>query len=463
MDLAKFEKSPVGRLVPIEVDEAGQQVEHVAFMPSPLPPQVSLSQTTWAAAIDAGNHLGRLDAIARELLPNPTLLARPTIRREAVSTSALEGTYAPAADVLSSEVDGDRPRSQAVVEVLNFIAATERGIGQLKHLPVCMRLACELQGILVAGTPSADWQAGQVRETQVLIGPYKGCSIREAHFVPPPPGDLLQDGLDEWERWIHDADGLHPVVRIAMAHYQFEALHPFTDGNGRIGRLVAILQLIEFEILQEPLINLSPYFESRSERYRYLLREVSASGAWDEWISFFCEALSAQAQDAETRIRELLAWRDDTTEMLKSRKVKGVALDITAKLIEFPSLTVKAEADTHGVSVQAANNAVARLEEFGVLEEVTGKSYNRVFQAPAVLQILFRADASKPDIAASVRPYAERYSGRRRLTPSQECPIFCPMNTVDPTGSARTSGTLNAEITQFPDVAGHSGRFRGHS
>ncbi|MCP4306395.1 MAG: Fic family protein [bacterium] len=359
-------------------------------MPAPLPQEIGLSQTTWAAAIDAGHHLGRLDAIARELLPNPTLLARPTIRREAVSTSALEGTYAPVADVLSSEVDADRPRSQAVVEVLNFITATERGIEQLEELPVCLRMARELQGVLVAGTPSADWQAGQVRQTQVLIGPYKGCSIREAHFVPPPPGELLEEGLESWERWIHDADGLHPLVRIAIAHYQFEALHPFTDGNGRIGRLLAILQLIEFKILQEPLINLSPYFESRSERYRYLLREVSADGAWDEWITFFCEALSAQAQDAETRIRELLAWRDETLEMLKARKVKGVALDITTELIEFPSLTVKAEADAHNVSVQAANNAVSRLVEFGVLEEVTGKSYNRVFQAPAVLQILFR-------------------------------------------------------------------------
>jgi len=390
MDVARFSDSPAGKLVPIEIDEAGHTVTHFAFLPSPLRRKVHLEQATWAAAIDASHHLGRLDAIARELLPNPTLLARPTIRREALSTSALEGTYAPAADVLSSEVDIDRPRTQAVVEVLNFIAATERGIERLNELPVCMRMAKELQGILVAGTPSEDWQAGQVRQTQVLIGPYKGCSIREAHFVPPPPGSLLVEGLDQWESWMHEASGLHPLVRIAMAHYQFESLHPFTDGNGRIGRLLAILQLIEFGILEEPLINLSPYFEARSERYRYLLREVSTVGAWDDWIAFFCEALGAQAQEAVSRIRELLAWRDGAVETLKTKRVKGVALDVTAKLIEFPSLAVKGVADSHGVSVQAANNAVARLVEFGVLEEVTGKSYNRVFQAPAVLQILFR-------------------------------------------------------------------------
>jgi Fic family protein len=386
----RFEASPVGRVVPITVDEGGRPVEHIAFVPAPLPTSVDFPAPVWSKAIEAANHLGRLDAIARELLPNPTLLARPTIRREAVSTSALEGTYAPAAEVLSSEVDEDRPRSQAVVEILNFISATEHGIRRLADLPVCVRLACELQDILVRGTSAQDWQSGQVRETQVIIGPYKGCSIREAHYIPPPPGGTLLDGLAAWEEWLHGATEVHPVIRIALSHYQFEALHPFTDGNGRIGRLLAILQLIEFEILGEPLINLSPYFEARDEQYRHLLREVSATGDFGKWVEFFCDGLGVQAGDAEARIRELLAWRDDTIALLKHRRVKGVALDVAAGLIELPSVTVKAVAETHHVSNQAANNAVARLADLRVLEEVTGRSYNRVFQAPAVLDILFR-------------------------------------------------------------------------
>lgn len=387
---SKFRDSPVGRLVPIHVEEGGKGVDHLAFVPAPLPDDVQLRATTWAAAIDAGHRLGRLDAIARELLPNPTLVSRPTIRREAVSTSALEGTFAPAAEVLSSEVDEDRPRSQAVVEVINFIRATEHGIERLRELPVCTRLACELQEILVRGTPSEDWQAGRVRETQVIIGPYKGCSVREAHFIPPPPGDELTHGLSEWERWINDATDVHPVVRVALGHYQFEALHPFTDGNGRIGRLLAILQLIESGLLGEPLINLSPYFEVRADQYRHLLREVSATGSLDGWVRFVCEGWAAQASDAEGRIRDLLGWRDGTLALLKRERVKGVALDVTAKLIEHPSVTVKAVAEAHQVTNQAANSAVARLTDLGVLEEVTGRSYNRVFQAPAVLDILFR-------------------------------------------------------------------------
>lgn len=285
MPVDRLQNSPLGRLVPISVTEGGRPVEHFAFVPAPLPDRLELSQNAWAVVIDAAHHLGRFDAIARELLPNPMLLSRPTIRRDAVSTSALEGTYAPAAEVLSSEVDEDRPRSQAVVKVLNFIQATDRGIQLIGQLPVCVRMACELQGILVGGTPSEDYQAGNVRQTQVIIGPYKGCSVKEATYIPPPPGEELSAGLSAWERWTYETTDLHALVRIALSHCQFEALHPFTDGNGRIGRLLAILQLIEFGILAEPLINLSPFFGAHDGRYRHLVGQVSETGAVEDWWS----------------------------------------------------------------------------------------------------------------------------------------------------------------------------------
>jgi Fic family protein len=397
----RFQPSTTGRLVPINVDEVGRRVEHVAFVPDPLPATFDLSARTWSVAADAAHRLGRLDALAKALLPNPMLVARPTIRREAVSTSALEGTFAPAAEDFSSEIDEDLPRSHAVAEVINFIHATEHAIERRSTLPISTRLACELQRILFVGTASEDWQAGNVRQTQVIIGPYKGCSVLEASYIPPPPGDLLADGMSSWEQWIHADSDLHAVVRVAAAHYQFEALHPFTDGNGRIGRLIAILQLIDYGLITEPLVNLSPYFEARSDQYRYLLREVSTRGAWDEWITFFCQALADQAIDAETRIRGLLTWKTDTLSMLRSKRVKGVALAVTEKLIEHPTITVKHVADVHGVSVQAANSAVTRLVEFGVVSEITGRNYNRVFTAHAVVDILFdtgtRRRARQPD------------------------------------------------------------------
>ena len=395
MERKRFGPEATGRLVPISVDEAGRQVDHVAFVPDPLPSTLELAARTWSDVANAAHLLGRLDALAKELLPNPTLVARPTIRREAVSTSALEGTFAPAAEVLSSEIDEELPRSHAVTEVINFIRATEHAIERRNTLPISTRLACELQRILVVGTASEDWQAGQVRQTQVIIGPYKGCSILEASYIPPPPGDPLTDGLSAWEKWIHTEGDLHPLIRVAAAHYQFEALHPFTDGNGRIGRLIAILQLIDYGLLTEPLINLSPYFEARSDQYRYLLREVSTRGAWNEWIAYFCQAIAAQAADAEARIRALLAWRDSTLTMLREARVKGVAIAVTEKLIEYPTVTVKNIADSHNVSAQAANNAVTRLVNLGVLSEITGRNYNRVFSAPAVFDILFRGAASQ--------------------------------------------------------------------
>jgi Fic family protein len=188
---------------------------------------------------------------------------------------------------------------------------------------------------------------------------------------------------------------------VAAAHYQFEALHPFTDGNGRIGRLIAILQLIDYGLLTEPWINLSPYFEVRSDQYRYLLREVSTRGTWDEWISYFCQAIAEQAADAEARIRALLAWRDSTLTMLRTTRVKGVAIAVTEKLIEYPTVTVKNIAESHNVSAQAANNAVTRLVDLGVLSEITGRNYNRVFSAPAVFNILFSGDASQ---TRTIRP-----------------------------------------------------------
>ena len=245
MEIDKFENSPTGSLVPISVEEHDQQVNHVAFLPHELEPLIDLRPDTWGKAIRAAEMLGRLDAVTGELGVDPVLLSRPTVRREAVSTSALEGTFAPAEEVLKSEVDADLPRSPAVQEILNFIEATNHGMQRLPDFPIGTRLACELQDILIRGTESDDYQRGKLRKTQVIIGPYKGCSVKEATYVPPPPGTELVGGMDAWEKWLNEDSELHIVVRIAVAHYQFEALHPFTDGNGRIGRLLAILQLVE--------------------------------------------------------------------------------------------------------------------------------------------------------------------------------------------------------------------------
>lgn len=391
--MERFADSPVGQLVPVEVPVGDKMVRQQAFVPSPLPDELTLSQATWSAAMNAAVELGQLAGMTRSLQVEPTLLAGLTVRREALSTSALEGTYAPVVDVLASEASPLSPRTTAITEVLNFVHAADHGVRRLAELPVCMRLACELHAILVEGTPSEDYQKGQVRETQVAVGASVTVPpaerLRNARFVPPPPGRVLIDGLSQWERWSNTAV-MHPLVRVAVSHYQFETLHPFTDGNGRIGRLLAILQLIEAGILDTQVVNLSPYFETRRDQYIGLLEQVSATGAWDEWIAFFCDALASQAADGIQRIRELLDWRDSTLASLRDAGVRGTAHNVIDHFISQPMTTARAISDHHGVSASAANHALKRLLEIGIVQEITGKPYARVYAATDVLALLHR-------------------------------------------------------------------------
>ena len=183
---------------------------------------------------------------------------------------------------------------------------------------------------------------------------------------------------------------MHPLIRIAVSHYQFEALHPFTDGNGRIGRLLAILQLIEAGLLDAPVVNLSPYFEARRDHYIGLLEQVSVTGAWDEWITFFCDTLASQAADGVRRIRELLNWRYTTLASLRDAGVRGTAHAVIDHFISQPMTTARATSDRHGVSANTANHALKRPLEMGVVQEITGKPYARVYVASDVLDLLHR-------------------------------------------------------------------------
>lgn len=386
MDLDAFRSSPVGRLVPITVHERGLSIDYHAFIPDPLPAVPALDAATWAAIVEAAASLAELRTLAEDRLPDPMLIGRITVRREAVSTSALEGTYAPARAVLSSEMDEDTPRDTGVTEILNYVAAWDDAVAS--DLPICVRLACELQARLVRGTPGEDHQTGAVRQTQVLIGPYRGCSIREGTYVPPPPGEALSAGLAAWEDWINTSPA-HEIVKVALGHYQFEALHPFTDGNGRIGRLLAILQLVRSGLMPGPLINLSPYFEQRSDEYRHHLRTVSTDGAVDAWVRYFCEAIEHQAKEAQAKIRALLGWRDQTVEELRRKGRKGSVVELIPFLIQYPMITVKQATKLLGVSNPSANNAVNALAEMSVLTETTGSRYARVFEATEVLTIIF--------------------------------------------------------------------------
>lgn len=391
MDCEMFRSSPIGRLVAISGHDyfVGRDYSHFAFVPAPLPERLPLRERTYKLVSEADRAVGRLDAAAARL-PNPSLLVRPAIYREAVSTSALEGTYAPLIDVLEADFMDEHHVSHEVREVRNYVRATERGLELIQQKPICLTVLAELHAILVEGTRGDGSDAGKLRQRQVYIGE-RSKGIERSRFVPPPNGDALVEGMSAWEKWINAEDDIPLLVKAAVGHYQFETLHPFSDGNGRLGRLVVLLQLVYYGALNHPLLNLSPYFEERKDEYKDHLLECSRTGEFDPWVQFFAEAVIAQAEDELSRIEELIVIRHSMIDTLRADRARGVVLEIVEDLIGYPVITPSLAATLHNVTYPPANAAIQRLVKLGLLVEVTGKSYGRIFAAPAIVRAVQRA------------------------------------------------------------------------
>jgi Fic family protein len=315
------------------------------------------------------------------------LLARPSIRQEAVSTSALEGTYAALDDVLEADFLDRGQLTASVAEVHNYVEAAELAFEWVRDKPITVGMLEQLQKIIVRGTRGDSYDAGRVRTTQVFIGG-GGGRVTDARFVPVPPGDQLRAGVDAWASWLASHDTFPLVIKMALGHYQFETLHPFNDGNGRLGRLVCVLQLAHRGELRVPVLNLSPWLESRRREYQDHLLDVSATGDFEPWIRFFSEAVRAQAVRAVSKIDALHEWRDDVLAKMAEADVRGVATRIADDLIGYPLITATLTAERFSVSYQAANTAIRKLMQLGILEERTGRRYGRVFAARRVLNII---------------------------------------------------------------------------
>ncbi len=388
MDVDRLRGSPVGQVVPISGYDPrfDETYEYFAFVPDPLPGELALDAATYAAVIEATAAMARADQAA-SLLPNPVLLARPATRREAVSTSALEGTYAALSDVFEADFLEPDEMTGSVSEVRNYVTAAERayelvGRGQ----PVSIGMLEDLQGELLQGTPSDGPHAGSIRTTQVFIG-VGNRRVTSARFVPPPADHRLIDGLDAWQDWMRDGGQAIPtVIRIAAAHYQFEALHPFHDGNGRLGRLVMALQLMAAGDLRYPVLNISPWLEQHRTQYQDGLLRVSQTGDWDPWVCLISNAIHAEALEVIKRVDKLLALRESFQMTLQG--AKGVSLRIADDLIGYPMITASLAAKLHDVSYQAANTAISKLVDLGILKQRTAGRYDRIFQCDAVLAAL---------------------------------------------------------------------------
>jgi len=389
-----FKNSPTGSLVPINGhDPRFGPWMHVAYVPDPLPVETpSLTATTFNAVATARAALASLDSSARQL-PNPGLLRRPTLRREAQSTSALEGTFAPLEAVLAADEDEEQTNS-SLREVLNYVRAAEYAFRWTADgRPLNVGLLEDLQARLVRGTAAETKYSGRLREIQVMIGGHQGARVQDARFVPLPPGLELEHQMRDLLEWIGEdhGDRLDPVVAAGMAHYQFETLHPFNDGNGRIGRLLVVLQLMQSQALTEPTLTVSPWFEARRADYYDRLLGVSTVGDWDSWIKFFARGLTSSAEATERQLRDLLRVQDELKTRVRSANLRAEkAMLLVDFTLEQPIFTVKQVARHLNVTYARANGLVGQLCNAGVLRQYNEGVYAREFTAPDVLAVVLR-------------------------------------------------------------------------
>ena len=330
----------------------------------------------------ADRALGRLDG-SIQTLPNPELFVLMYVRKEAVLSSLIEGTQSSLQDVLEAEARMLAPKWQeSAGEVVNYIRAMYAGLAQLDELPVSVRLIREIHRELLHGMRGShpSLTPGELRRSQNWIGP-PGCTINESVFVPPPP-DLVPEVLGSLEQFWHREDDLPPLLKIGLVHAQFETIHPFLDGNGRIGRLLITFLLTEREILQKPVLYLSHYFRRYQQTYYDLLQSVRDTGDWESWLAFFLRGVAAVSIEAAATARRILDLREEHRNVVTARfgRAAGNGHRVLDRLYERPIVAVSDVQEIIGQSYPAANELVSRLVDANILQEFTGQARNRAFR-----------------------------------------------------------------------------------
>ena len=355
----------------------------LAFVPAPAPRDLDLSDEAIALLDDASNSLGLLAGVGRRL-PNPHLLIAPYLRREAVLSSRIEGTVTSLADIYAFEAEQlALIEAPDVQEVRNYTVAYEYGLERLATLPLSLRFIRELHERLLTGVRGGRLQPGEFRTYQNWIG---GATARDAVYVPPPPGPM-RECLDDFERFLHDR-AHRPLVQAAVVHHQFEAIHPFADGNGRVGRLLILLFLAERGLLPRPLLYLSAFFERTRSAYYDLLLRVSTHGDWDAWLRYFLEGVREQALDAADLADRVLALHARYRQELQRSRATANALALVDHLFANPIVSASSVQRALGVSAPTARSTIRGLEERGFVREITGRSWGRVFEADEILNVL---------------------------------------------------------------------------
>ena len=382
MDGRIFKNSIAGKIV-------DTRKGYFAFIPKSLPPKICYDESLVQLLSEANLLLGNLNGLGMQL-PNPTLLIIPYVRREAVLSSKIEGTQTSLSELFYFEAarkDEKKKRSKTtdVLEVFNYVKALDYGIKRLESLPISVRLIKEIHAILMKGVRGDHLTPGEFRRSQNWIGP-AGCSLNDATFVPPPVEEM-KETLGDLERFIHSKNTLDGLIQCAAIHYQFETIHPFLDGNGRIGRLLTVLFLCEREYLKYPLLYLSAYFERHRNQYYETLLGVSQKGDWSSWIKFFLKAVAEESKAVIDNSRAILALLDRYRHKIEQKRPSIYVFKLLDLISKNPYISIPRAAQLMKTSFHTARAAIEKLQAMKILTEATDKERGKIYCAQELLKI----------------------------------------------------------------------------
>ena len=370
----------------IYVDNLTGEATYQSFKPNPLPPipEIEMDEEIVKLLVDANKQLVKLDT-ASQLISNADLFISMYVRKEALISSQIEGTQCTLDDVLDPEVEANT--NLDVSDVINYVKATQYALNRLERLPLCCRLIREIHEVLMENVRGQDKTPGEFRYSQNWIGP-ANCSLKDARYIPPNVEDM-QNAMSDLEKFINENVDYDPLIRVALIHYQFETIHPFLDGNGRIGRLLILLYLMEQGLLAKPVIYISYFLKKNQIEYYDRISEVRRSGNFEQWIRFFLEAVSKAASDSLESISKLSDLHDKNLEKLpKTTRSKDNLRAVFDYIEQYPIIDIKRTAKELDISYNTAATAVKKLVELGILQETTNASRNRVFAYEEYLGIL---------------------------------------------------------------------------
>ena len=368
------------------VDNLTGEATYQSFKPNPLPPMpgIEMDEEVVKLLVDANKQLAKLDT-ASQLISNADLFISMYVRKEALISSQIEGTQCTLDDVLDPEVEANA--NLDVSDVINYVKATQYALRRLERIPLCCRLIREIHEVLMENVRGQDKTPGEFRHSQNWIGP-ANCSLKDARYIPPNVEDM-QDAMSDLEKYINENTDYDPLIRVALIHYQFETIHPFLDGNGRIGRLLILLYLMEQGLLAKPVIYISYFLKKNQIEYYDRISEVRRSGNFEQWIRFFLEAVSKAASDSLEAISQLSDLHDKNVEKLpKTSRSKDNLRAVFDYIEQYPIIDIKRTAKELEISYNTVATAVKKLVELGILQETTNTARNRVFAYEEYLEIL---------------------------------------------------------------------------